>query len=258
MSDYTLLQHPISRDPRQRPKCCICGDPVCLETCQTDEYGQALHEECYVLKLCLKQEWHVLKLSVKADFLNDDGPYAGHRQTGTRFATLAKQPRHRSGSRQYRKARHACDMLIQRAKRVSWRTWPSKLALAAVVTVLLLSCWIAYGHRNPASLLGSSGSQRSILKEKEQVLIPAKVVARKGSRQPVPVSVEEADTPHFSQQVGDSEIEVVHIGDDVTVRYFRAKPTRTASGPSREVSSRSVGEDVTVRYFTPTGRHTTN
>jgi hypothetical protein len=257
MSDYTLLQHPVSRDPQQRPKCSICSDPVCLETCKTDEYGQALHEECYVLKLCLKQEWHVLKLWVKADFLNDGGTYSGPRQTGTRSAILAKQPWHASGSRQFRKARHVGDMLIQRARRVSWRAWPSKLELAAVATVLLLSCWITYGH--PASSLGSSGMQRSIALN-EQILVPAKTFAGKGRSWPetVPVSVGEAGTPNFSEQVGDAEIEVVHIGDDVTVRYFRTKPTRPASGSSREVSSRSFGEDVTVRYFTHTGRRTTN
>jgi hypothetical protein len=28
--------------------CCICNSPVSLETCNTDERGGAVHEECYV------------------------------------------------------------------------------------------------------------------------------------------------------------------------------------------------------------------
>lgn len=30
--------------------CCICNSPVSLETCNTDERGSAVHEECYVLE----------------------------------------------------------------------------------------------------------------------------------------------------------------------------------------------------------------
>ncbi len=28
--------------------CCICGSPVLLEKCNTDESGSIVHEECYV------------------------------------------------------------------------------------------------------------------------------------------------------------------------------------------------------------------
>lgn len=31
--------------------CSICHKPVALETAKTDERGQALHEECYLLNL---------------------------------------------------------------------------------------------------------------------------------------------------------------------------------------------------------------
>ena len=34
-----------------KPACCICEEPVELETAKTDEYGRAIHEACYVLKL---------------------------------------------------------------------------------------------------------------------------------------------------------------------------------------------------------------
>ena len=33
------------------PLCSICSQPVLLETCNTDEDGQAVHEQCYVAAL---------------------------------------------------------------------------------------------------------------------------------------------------------------------------------------------------------------
>jgi hypothetical protein len=36
------------------PVCYICGDPVPLEDCKTDESGNAIHEECYLVKEKLK------------------------------------------------------------------------------------------------------------------------------------------------------------------------------------------------------------
>ncbi len=35
------------------PICSICGQPVKLETSKTDEFGHAVHEECYILKVAL-------------------------------------------------------------------------------------------------------------------------------------------------------------------------------------------------------------
>ena len=34
--------------------CWICGHAVSLETCKTDEHGEAVHEECYVVRLALE------------------------------------------------------------------------------------------------------------------------------------------------------------------------------------------------------------
>ena len=34
--------------------CRICGKPVAVETCKTDGDGQAIHEDCYVLKVKLE------------------------------------------------------------------------------------------------------------------------------------------------------------------------------------------------------------
>ena len=38
------------------PGCSLCNQPVPLENAKTDEYGLAVHEECYVLKLSLRRD----------------------------------------------------------------------------------------------------------------------------------------------------------------------------------------------------------
>ena len=35
-------------------KCWICGNKVSLEKCIVDEHGQAVHEDCHVVKLALQ------------------------------------------------------------------------------------------------------------------------------------------------------------------------------------------------------------
>ncbi len=35
------------------PACDICGEPVRLETCKTNDRGQAVHELCYVESVAL-------------------------------------------------------------------------------------------------------------------------------------------------------------------------------------------------------------
>jgi hypothetical protein len=260
MPDYTSLHHPISRNPQRLPKCRICSEPVCLETSNTDEYGQALHEECYVLKLCSKkEEWHVLKLSLKADFLNNSGTHARPSQIGSRSVSLAKRRWHGSESLQHQNAWRVCDMLIQRTKRVFSHPVPWKLKLAAVVTGLLLTCWIAYGDGHTDTFLGSLGLHRSAPLQ-HQVLAPLKATTGKGRSRhhTVSVPVEEAGSANIFQQVEGAENEVVHIGRDVTVRYFTTRSIRTPSDSNREVSSRSVGDDVTIRYFTPIVRGVKN
>jgi hypothetical protein len=37
------------------PTCPICGQAVALETSKTDEHGHAVHEECYLLRLHLRE-----------------------------------------------------------------------------------------------------------------------------------------------------------------------------------------------------------
>jgi hypothetical protein len=39
---------------RAVPNCWICGKPVRLENCKIDEHGQAVHEDCYAMRLKLE------------------------------------------------------------------------------------------------------------------------------------------------------------------------------------------------------------
>ena len=36
-------------------RCCLCDKPVPLEASKTDESGKAVHEECYLLKIRLRE-----------------------------------------------------------------------------------------------------------------------------------------------------------------------------------------------------------
>jgi hypothetical protein len=42
--------------PEEFPVCPICNRHVVLETAKVDESGRATHEECYVMKIRLRQE----------------------------------------------------------------------------------------------------------------------------------------------------------------------------------------------------------
>ena len=46
--------YPAQREERRTPVCYLCNRPVPLESCKTDENGEAMHEECYTLKLRLR------------------------------------------------------------------------------------------------------------------------------------------------------------------------------------------------------------
>jgi hypothetical protein len=193
MSDHSRLYHPVPRGTQWLPSCGICNDPVPLETSKTDEYGQAVHEECYVLNL-----------SLRAMLLNDGASVPG---PANRHATYqpceATRAEDRDSPISWQPAVLAT-MLMQRAKHASWHKQPWGVDLAAVVTVLVLTCWIAYSDRHSASFLGSLEVQRSVASDEQVPLPPAKG----SSKLPVmPVPVEEARTATLLQEVGVAENE---------------------------------------------------
>jgi anti-sigma regulatory factor (Ser/Thr protein kinase) len=237
----------IHRGKQQLPACCICNSPVPLETCKTDENGQAVHEECYVLKVCAAT-W------LLAGRAPTSGPANRHPIIPP---CEAKMPADWESLRPTPSGPLAT-MLMQRAKRFPWHKQPWNLRLAAFVTVLVLSGWIAYGHRHSASSAGSFEMRRTTAVE-EQVSLPANTMMAeyKPTVQTVPIPAEEARTAKPHRRVGLEEQKVVHIGEDVTVRYFSAKPApRRGSAGQHQVIH--MGEDVTVRYFTPLDHNTRN
>ena len=240
MSDHPRLHHPVPRGTQWLPSCRICNDPVLLETSKTDEHGQAVHEQCYVLSR-----------SRKAGFLNDGGSVPG---PADRYATYRPWEATMAEDRDspiFRQPAGLATMPLQQAKHVSWHRQPWVVDLAAVVTVLVLTCWIAYSDRHPASFLGSLEVQRSVAVDEQVRLPPAKGSFKLPA---LPVPVEEATTSPLFQEAGVAENEVVRIGEDVTVRYFHTPHPV----PVEQYQVVHIGEDVTVRYFTPIGRHTKN
>jgi GAF domain-containing protein len=144
-------------------------------------------------------------------------------------------------------------LIMERGKDVTWpkRRW--SVALAAVAIALVLTCWITFSDRRPASPLGSSALPRSIAIEQQVPVVPAKAIPAKVTTQvltaPVPAKESRVARATF-KRVRVGEDEVAYIGEDVTVRYFKLKlaPHRVRVGED-EVAY--IGEDVTVRYFTP-------
>jgi GAF domain len=131
--------------------------------------------------------------------------------------------------------------LIQRAKRVPWRKVQWNVALAAVVTVFAIACWIAYSGRGPASPLASPALERSTPIEEQVRLEAAKAMLASAKE------VEPAKTALRRVRVGENEVD--YVGEDVTIRYFTSKPA-----PRRRVGESQVayiGNDVTVHYFRP-------
>jgi hypothetical protein len=138
--------------------------------------------------------------------------------------------------------------IMQRAKRLPWQT--RRWRVAALATVVMVACLIAYSYRRPASSLGSSTLQRPIATE-QQVSSKELPAADKSALQTATVRADRTSTGRIpARRVRVSDTEVDYIREDVTVRYFTPKPTphRVRVGEN-EVAH--LGDDVTVRYLTP-------
>jgi anti-sigma regulatory factor (Ser/Thr protein kinase) len=236
------------RGSQELPGCCICNSPVPLETSKTDENGQAVHEECYVLKVCAATE-----------LLTDPASISGPANRHSIFQPCqAKMPADWESLRPTPPGPLATT-LMQRAKRFAWHKQRWNLDLAAFATVLVLSCWFAYSDRHTGSSAGSFEIRRTTAAEEQVSLPPANtmVAEYKPTVQTVSIRAEEARIAKPHRRVGLAEQEVIHIGEDVTVRYFTAKPA-PHRGSARQHQVVHRGEDVTVRYFTPAGRNTRN
>ncbi len=237
----------IPRGTHKLPGCSFCKSPVLLETSKTDEYGQAVHEECYVLKVCSVGE-----------FLNDTACTADpeNRYSISQPCDVTR-PKERVSPRPGQP-----DVLatvhMRRAKRVSWQKRPGNVNLAAAFIIVVLACWIAYSDSQAPSFSGPL-EQRRMTAIGQQASRPRPKLAPADDRskfhaEPIPAG--KSRTAAF-QRAGLVEQKVVHIGEDVTVRYFTPQPASHAV-PVGQYQVVRMGEDVTVRHFAPVGRDTRN
>jgi hypothetical protein len=145
---------------------------------------------------------------------------------------------------------------MQPRKRVPWHKRLCNGDLAAVVTVLVLTCWIAYGDRHPGLLWGSLELQRMGNIEEQVPLRPAKTARSENTPRFQTISIAVGDVRTATLLHGVVVVtKVVHIGEDVTVRYFTPKPALHPESVG-QYQVVDMGEDVTVSYFTPVVRST--
>jgi len=120
--------------------------------------------------------------------------------------------------------------------------------VAAVIAVLIIATrWISYDLRPMSPVGASSSPQRSNAAPQENLFIPAK--------RPLSLTEQAAATetampkvlsPAFRRvQVGPNEID--DIAEDVTVRHFT--PTLAPTRVHRGYKEVHIGADVTIRYF---------
>jgi hypothetical protein len=55
MAFQLLMMEAVMAFPESLFPCSLCNDPVDLRTAKTDEYGKAIHEDCYVLRMRMKR-----------------------------------------------------------------------------------------------------------------------------------------------------------------------------------------------------------
>jgi hypothetical protein len=130
--------------------------------------------------------------------------------------------------------------------------------LAAVVTGLVLACWIAYGDGHPLLFWEPSELQSMATIEEQVPLPPEKTVPAENRPRfrTMPIAVGDARTATLLHTVV-LVTKVVHIGEDVTVRYFTPKPAPDGESVG-QYQVVDMGKDVTVRYFAPVVRNTKN
>ncbi len=150
-----------------------------------------------------------------------------------------------------RQAAVPATMITPLAKSVSWYNRRWNMRLGAVVTVLVLTCWLAYSRRRPASPLGSSALQRSTTAEQRAHSLPSLPATEKGTYEPQTAPVSRAGgraDKNAVRRVRIGENEVDYIKEDVTVRYFTYKPV-SHGVPASKNEVAYIGDDVTVRHF---------
>src|SRR5258708_26418845 len=111
------------------------------------------------------------------------------------------------------------------------------MRLGAVVTVLVLTGWIAYSGRRPASPLGSSALQRSTTAEQRAHSLPSLPATEKGTYEPQTAPVSRAGGRADKNAVrrargGGNEVD--YNKENVTRRSFTYKPPNPDLPPRKK------------------------
>lgn len=144
----------------------------------------------------------------------------------------------------------AATMIKQRVKSVPLHVRRWNVAVAAVATALVITCWIAYSDHRPASPLGASALHKSNDLDRQAASLPAKPVPANSMFKPQtrPIAAEEAKAAKSGfKRVRVGENEVDYIAQDVTIRYFTHK--RASQRVRVGYNQFDIGEDVTVLYL---------
>jgi hypothetical protein len=231
MPQYTWIYRPILRGKQEPPSCCICHDPVSLETSKADECGQAVHEECYVQQLCSVGNGRVARqsLSRRASDRAIDQP---------REAVMTKVWEMPAGTR----ASGTGSMLVRKVNPDPRHRLPWNVDAIALVAVVALTAWIVYsGGSRPDPL--APPQESTVMGEHETL--------ESGSGKPkletASYAVRGAGAGGGLAQTEEGAVE--YFGDDVTVRYYSSKTPLPLNNGISHVSY--IGSDVTIRHFAP-------
>jgi len=145
-------------------------------------------------------------------------------------------------------------LALPRDPRLLQAQWPNHLRgklvlnVAAVSVVLVLAIMAAIArHQSTISPVADSSSSSTITSAKQPVPVVDQQTVAPSSLKPH-ASGRDAGAPTASfKRVWAGKDEVDYIADDVTIRHFRPLPTPKKSAVwSKQVN---IGNDVTVRYF---------
>lgn len=117
-------------------------------------------------------------------------------------------------------------------------------ALSSAAVALAISGWIVYtGHREASSLESTTLPKSTAVDSPETLSRPS----AKAPSELVPAKdVRPSGIVRRRVRIGDSDVE--YFGDDVTVRWFTARPAKQRARIAKPRVTH-IGDDVTVRYF---------
>lgn len=188
-----------------RARCQICDRAVALESSKADEYGRAVHEDCYVDRLVPNHQ--------------------------TAHPVLLRKPPYRDKPKEKEKeSRHSAITQTMFLRLNSLRMPPGSADVAAVVALAIVA-WFACTNHRPA--LPPQASKAVYEQHATGVTAPKSVSSAfrrfRHSQNEVDYIAEDVTIRIFERNPEASPTGIayrqVNFGKDVTVRYISSKPT---------------------------------